>query len=128
MVRKIQGSCPLLEILQKIKSFDPVESYTIQRLINEETVNYIKIKVLLKNGTTLFIKDFVSTTRHKYSYHWQNKAGKLIRRWDNAPHGGKKTRLKDHCHVGTKVIPVKPVTIDDVLKEIRVSAEVRRAD
>lgn len=109
----------MLEILQKIKSFDLVENYTIRRLINEEAVNYIKIEVSLKNGTTLFIKNFVSTTRHKYAYHWQNKAGKLIRRWDNAPHGRKKARIKDHCHVDTKVIPVKPITIDGVLKEIR---------
>lgn len=116
---KIQGSPPLLEIIQKIKSSDLVDTFTIERLIDEETAKFLKASVIFKNGTLLYLKSFTSTDKRKYSYHWQTKTGRLIRRWDNAPHGGKKWRIIDHCHIGTSLVSTKPPTIDEVLDHVR---------
>jgi hypothetical protein len=43
----------------------------------------------------LFIREFVSDSSYLYSYHWQDKNGQLIIRWDNAPHH---TKLRTHPH------------------------------
>lgn len=39
----------------------------------------------------------------KYSFHWQDARGNLIRRWDNAPHHPEVETHPDHVHVGQKV-------------------------
>jgi hypothetical protein len=40
--------------------------------------------IFLQDGSKLFVKDylFLDGTR-KYAYHWQNRDGQLISRWDN---------------------------------------------
>lgn len=109
----------MLEIIQKIRDSDLVDRFIIDRLIDEESVKFVKVRVFLKNKTLLFIKSFTATNRRKYSYHWQTETGKLIRRWDNAPHGKKRSRIIDHCHVGRVLMPIKAVTMDEVLEQVR---------
>lgn len=43
----------------------------------------------------------------KYSFHWQNAAGSLHKRWDNAPHHQHVPTQPHHVHDGseTKVLP-----------------------
>ncbi|MBN1802553.1 MAG: hypothetical protein JW891_13660 [Candidatus Lokiarchaeota archaeon] len=47
---------------------------------------YYKAKLELVDNTLLFIKEYISSSEHAYSYHWQDKNGELLIRWDNAPH------------------------------------------
>ena len=57
----------------------------------------------------------------KYSYHWQDKDGKLIKRWDNAPHHPNIKTHPNHLHDGdeTHVLPHTQLTLQDILNHIR---------
>ena len=41
-------------------------------------------------------------TTTKYRYHWQTGSGKLIKRWDNAPHHPEIATFPDHLHDGSE--------------------------
>ena len=41
-------------------------------------------------------------TTTKYRYHWQTGSGKLIKRWDNAPHHPEINTFPDHLHDGSE--------------------------
>ena len=41
-------------------------------------------------------------TTTKYMYHWQTGSGKLIKRWDNAPHHPEIDTFPDHLHDGSE--------------------------
>lgn len=41
-------------------------------------------------------------TTTKYRYHWQTGSGKLIKRWDNAPHHPEIDTFPDHLHDGSE--------------------------
>lgn len=41
-------------------------------------------------------------TTSKYRYHWQTGSGKLIKRWDNAPHHPEIDTFPDHLHDGSE--------------------------
>jgi len=53
-----------------------------------------------------------------YSYHWQTRAGLLIKRWDNAPHHKELEGFPGHLHDGDKVKPSKPMTLAKVLQVV----------
>ena len=56
----------------------------------------------------------------KYRFHWQNESGKLIKRWDNAPHHLEIVTFPDHLHDGLEdyVIPFKKISGLDILTDI----------
>ena len=56
----------------------------------------------------------------KYSFHWQNAEGKLIRHWDNAPHHPEISSFPHHRHETDEanVQPHEAVEIFEVLKII----------
>jgi hypothetical protein len=55
-----------------------------------------------------------------YRFHWQDKRGNLIRRWDNTPHHPRLRNFPHHIHDGKtgKVTSGRPVNILTVLDEI----------
>ncbi len=57
----------------------------------------------LKDGAKLFVKDylFLDSTR-KYTYHWQDRAGQLRCRWDNAPHWPGVISYPHHQHTDSE--------------------------
>ena len=93
----------------------------------EETILIYRFRVNLKNGDFLEMmervvsrheeNDFETTT---YSFHLQNKKGKIIRRRDNALHFPDLPGCPHHIHDGSEknVIPGKPVTAIEILDEI----------
>jgi len=55
----------------------------------------------------------------KYSFHWQDSNGSLIRRWDNAPHYPQLPGAPYHLHrEDGSVEPATTPTLDQVLEEI----------
>jgi len=38
----------------------------------------------------------------KYRHHWQDKSGKIKKRWDNAPHHPELDSFPDHIHDGSE--------------------------
>ena len=71
-----------LELLEKSSA---VKSYEILDYKEGEGFYFLKIKAELIDGSVLYIREFVSKEEYNYSFQWQ-KEGKLIVRWDNAPH------------------------------------------
>ena len=61
-------------------------------------------------------------------YVWQDSAGQLISRWDNAPHWQGVTTFPHHRHVeqGSQVESSPVRTLEDVLKFIRESSQANR--
>ncbi|HEX7576371.1 MAG TPA: DUF6516 family protein, partial [Candidatus Methanoperedens sp.] len=53
----------------------------------------------------------------EYSYHWQ-KDGKMIRRWDNAPHHKDLVNFQHHVHDGNNILSGEDLNITDVLNFI----------
>lgn len=52
------------------------------------------------DGSVLFIKDYLFIDgKRKYSYHWQDKSGTLLSRWDNAPHHSEVISFPHHRHL-----------------------------
>ena len=113
----------MLEVVQKVSSHRFVDNFLIERLIDDASVKFVRLVVRFKNKTQLHVRHFSSSFEIKYSYHWQTANGTLIGRWDNAPHGKKSRRYFDHFHDGAKVIPGKPVSIEEVLKYIQKQSE-----
>jgi hypothetical protein len=53
----------------------------------------------------------------KYSFHWQNASGQLLKRWDNVPHHPEISTHPYHVHKGTEenVQSHGPITAEEVL-------------
>lgn len=98
-------------------------------VVLEETLEtnlvHIKIKVGLIDDSLLFIRESYTPTFRKYAYHWQDKKGKLICRWDNAPHYPKIKIHPFHKHEQGKVKESNVVSLKELLQEIEKSAKAR---
>lgn len=107
----------LLDLLQKSKIISDLD---ILNFVDEEDVQLFYVKATLINRTVLFIRELDTKTESKYSYHWQTKTGKLICRWDNAPHYPHLTTFPHHKHERRKrnVLPSDEITLEKVLKAI----------
>jgi len=99
-----------------------IKSYTTVREFLKELEGYIRIKAILKNDDELeifiYIKINGKLKQDKYSFHWQSKDGKLIKRWDNAPHHPELKTFPHHLHHGSEILPNHQLDIFQVLKLI----------
>jgi len=63
---------------------------------------YVRGILTLIGGFELYIAEYVVTepvlTRPKYRYHLQTSDGRLVSRWDNAPHHPTVSTSPDHRH------------------------------
>lgn len=107
----------LLNLLQKSKI---VSDLDILNFIDEEDIQVFYVKATLIDKSILFIRELTTITESKYSYHWQTKGGKLIYRWDNAPHYPEIKTFPHHKHKGSKqnVLPSEEITLEEALKVI----------
>ena len=70
-----------------------------------EKIALYRYRLKLKDGsivelTERIIEESGKFNTTKYRVHWQNKSGKLIKRWDNAPHHPEINSFPDHLHDG----------------------------
>jgi len=70
---------------------------------------YLRIRALIKDGSTLFVRQFVSRDDYHYSFHWQRRDGALLARWDNAPHHPGPT-FPHHRHLPDGTVEPSTVT------------------
>lgn len=54
----------------------------------------------------------------RYAYHYQNEAGEVIFRYDNAPHYPNIITYPHHKHVGSAVEPAQVPDLSEILREI----------
>lgn len=89
---------------------------------DNETV-YLKGNLLFIDSSVLEIAIFANKFRNtisidKYRFHYMNKEGQMIFRYDNAPHHQEITSFPHHKHTPDKVIQSPVPSLKDVLNEI----------
>jgi len=80
-----------------------VVSYNIIRREIAPNDGKIRIQAFLDDGSYLEIFEYVIERKGtlefaKYSIHWQDRGGRLLRRWDNAPHHPGLPHAPHHLH------------------------------
>jgi len=110
-------------IVGALKESAIVFSFEITDFIAEETVQFMKIRVKITDGTTLHISELRKEDHQKYSYHWQEANGKMIIRWDNKPHWPHLKTYPDHRYENDLVLPSPRVNIADILNIIAARAK-----
>lgn len=108
----------LLNLLQKSKI---VSRLDILNFVDEEDVQVFYVKAVLVDKSIFFVRELSTSTESKYSYHWQTKTGKIICRWDNAPHHPNIKTFPHHKHKGSKqnVLPSEEITLEKVLEALK---------
>jgi hypothetical protein len=87
------------EIEERLLSSGVVAAYSVLRREIAPSDGKLRVKAILSDGGTAELFEYVTeaagrVTARKYSFHWQDAQGKLVRRWDNAPH----YPVRDHSH------------------------------
>ncbi len=107
-----------MEILDCLRKFKVVREFELLDFRLFEDGFYIKIRVVLKDNSILFIREYVDKEERNYSYHWQDSEGNLIVRWDNAPHHKNLRTYPHHKHKGGRVEESFETTCEKILSEI----------
>lgn len=79
--------------------------------------SFLAVKVTLRDGSVLFVRERLRAKLRMYSYHWQDRRGKLRIRWDNSLHHRTIPTFPHHKHVGSsrRVAPSDETTLAAVL-------------
>ncbi len=110
-------------IVAALRSSALVRSLDIVELIEEESVQFLRVKAELIDGSILHVRELFLPDRSKYSYQWQAASGETLLRWDNAPHHADLRTHPDHKHAGPEVVASHRVSVEDVLGEIGVQLQ-----
>ena len=90
----------MLTVLRKFRGI--IASYKVTKFEQFGGLQKLRAEIELIDGSSLFIRETVlGETRRKYAYHWQERDGKLITRWDNAPDWEVAT-FPHHKHIGNE--------------------------
>jgi len=93
----------------------------------QEQILTYRFRVVLEGNALLELMERVVNAKDEpeshtmaYRFHWQDRNGALIKRWDSAPHFPNLAGFPDHIHVGegASVEPGKPINCLRVLGEI----------
>ena len=97
-----------------------VRDLDVVELVEEESVQLLRVKVEMVEGSMLHVREALFSHTSKYSYHWQTPTGELVLRWDNAPHHPEIPTHPDHKHEGEQIGPSERASIENVLVEITI--------
>ena len=102
------------------------------RVVREETegnIGLFRYRLTLRDGDLLEIFERFDIVEgqvqaRKYSFHWQDAAGQLHKRWDNASHHPELSTSPCHVHENSEenVLPHGPISAKDVLAFITKAA------
>jgi len=112
----------LRQAIERIDSYGFSESIDMRQEIRAGKQAVINIHIILVDGSSLFIKEYVDTKykieKVSYAYQYQNKEGKLIFRYDNAKH--KPTlQFLEHKHTSDgDVVATRPPELIDLVDEV----------
>ena len=107
------------EILRLLSDSDIVREYEILNVLQDEDFYYLKIKSSIIDDSILYIKIYLSETEYNYSFHLQKNDGKVIARWDNAPHHKEIHTHPHHKHYLREITESYSITLIDILREIK---------
>jgi len=114
-----------VEAIEKtIASSSIVLSSNIQKYVGPalETV-YLKGHLLIIDSSILEISIFAVQFRDtisidKYRLHYMNRVGRMLFRYDNAPHHPEIDTYPHHKHMPDKIIPSSMPSLQNILNEI----------
>ena len=109
--------------------FDELKLYLVTNPIVEsveiisekigEKEGYLRVAIGLPDNSVMHCFEYVlsdgSIEISKYSFHWQDMAGNLICRWDNAPHHPELDNFPHHVHTKDKVSASSEMDLRKVL-------------
>lgn len=72
---------------------------------------------MLEFDETILLHD-KELVKLRYAYHYQNEAGEVIFRYDNAPHYPNIPTYPHHKHIGSLVEPSQIPDLSEILREI----------
>jgi hypothetical protein len=107
---------------------DIVRSYEVIQYEVEGLHARLKMRVFLVDGSQLHVRETVlSGQRRKYAYHWQDEAGQLRVRWDNAAHWPEIATHPHHKHVSgeNQVEASEATSLEEVLIVIRAQIQTK---
>ncbi|MCK8603303.1 toxin-antitoxin system TumE family protein [Desulfoferrobacter suflitae] len=68
------------------RNSDIILSFSIKRFEQAGSSLRLRMEIDLADGSKLYVRETVMRgMKRKYAYHWQDSAGRLLIRWDNAP-------------------------------------------
>jgi hypothetical protein len=110
----------MYHILELLQSSKIITSLEILNLVDEDDIQVLSIKAILSDGSLFYIRELTTKTETKYSYHLQTKTGRLIYRWDNAPHHRDIPTFPHHKHIGSEksISPTEEVTFEQIFKVV----------
>lgn len=79
---------------------------------------YYKLEIKIVDNSSLYAKEYSDFNERNYSFHWQKNTGKLIIRWDNAPHHKNLGNFPFHKHINNKTVESKEMTLKDAINYI----------
>ena len=82
------------------------------------TGSYLRLRIVLRDGSELHTREYLDEHDRKYAFHWQTAEGDLLIRWDNAPHHPDLNTHPDHKHIEGGVESSGEVSLDEVLSSI----------
>jgi len=115
------------EYFQKIEADITSYPYIFEsHILKDKRSLYIGViegEIYFSDHSVLYFVEFVNVKekaeRYKYSYHYQNKDGKVIFRYDMAPHHREVKTFPHHKHVNSeKVINSLAPSLVKILDEI----------
>ena len=94
-----------------------VERFQVVQKREVETDGYLRVRAILVDESLLEISTYcqhVEGTVHLagYRFHWQDKEGILIKRWDNSKHHPELETFPNHVHLGDDTDAKESATID----------------
>jgi hypothetical protein len=103
-----------------LKEFSLVTHFSVDFEEIEDYIGYIKGKLELMNGSTIFFFEFIEVKNNvpvlvKYKYQWQSPDGDLLKRWDNAPHHKELNSFPDHVHDCNGVYSSPAMSLESIL-------------
>jgi hypothetical protein len=103
-----------------------ISQFRIIRRRVQDSAGYIRLRAQLTDGGLLELSEYWveqadgDFARRAYTFHWQNSAGDLIKRWDTAKHFPDLPSAPEHVHGidGVSATSFEAPTLHLVLKEI----------
>jgi hypothetical protein len=120
----------LVSIKARIVAHPDVVRWTVIREEAQGDQGLFRYRLTLRGGDLLEMFEHfqvvVGSVRvSKYAFHWQDAAGQLRKRWDNAAHHPEVPTHPHHVHDGAEanVHPHGPISAEEVLTLIAAAAE-----
>ena len=105
--------------IERLLAESPIIRSRDLKIEDEDDTLKIFGHLLFVDGSLLyFFEYYMLDELKKYRFHWQTRDGKMIARWDNAPHFASMRSFPDHKHTPVGVLPSKQRTLRDVMGEI----------